>query len=66
MRNRKGRLAAITWLMCDPEPYLAHCQRCGRKEAMPKLPMLLDAAGPLLEAIVLTHELCEWQPTEGM
>jgi hypothetical protein len=58
-RTRKRQLAAIGWVVMGPDPHLATCQRCGKQESMPALPMPLDALPPLLEHVMLLHALCE-------
>lgn len=59
MITKRKRVARITWVTLGPEPYLATCKRCGRREPKPNLPMLLDTLPGYLESIALTHELCD-------
>jgi hypothetical protein len=48
----------VTWVIMGPEPYFATCQRCGKQEPMPELPMPLDAFPKFCEYVVAKHQFC--------
>jgi len=49
----------VTWVVMGPEPYLAHCQRCGQTIEKPTLPCPLDMAVAWMKAAVKLHAHCK-------
>lgn len=48
----------VTWVIAGPEPWLAHCERCGVRIPKPKLPTPLPAAVKYMEYAVEAHRYC--------
>jgi hypothetical protein len=48
----------VYWLTVGPSPYIATCQRCGKHEAAPKLPISLDGFGAFLKYLMALHRNC--------
>lgn len=48
----------VTWVKLGPEPYMATCQRCGRTEAKPELPLPMKAFALYLEFLAEKHREC--------
>lgn len=49
---------AVDWVVLGPDPFLATCERCGRTEEKPELPLLVDAFVKYIEFIVAKHARC--------
>lgn len=50
--------ASAPWVTLGPEPYLAHCDRCGRAEPKPELPLSMDAFAAYLTFVTVKHQEC--------
>ena len=48
----------VTWVFTGPEPYFAHCERCGECEQKPNLPAPIKAAVLYMRYVVERHRWC--------
>jgi hypothetical protein len=46
------------WIRMGPEPYFATCERCGKQEPMPELPIPVDALLRYGDYVGEKHRLC--------
>lgn len=51
--------AEVDWVFLGPEPYFAHCERCGGTVAMPILPTPVDALIAYTDYAMALHKDCQ-------
>jgi hypothetical protein len=59
----RRRKPSVPWLIVGPDPFFATCERCGKREPKPELPIPLDAAVLFMRYLVAKHRNC--QPGAG-
>jgi len=53
-----SRKKNVSWVKVGPDPYLAHCERCGGTIAQPPLPCPIPAFVKYCEYATEAHRLC--------
>lgn len=56
--SRRRPKRGIWWVSMGPEPYMATCQRCGKHEPKPELPVGLSAFETYIEYVSKRHAHC--------